>query len=87
MSILLSRKENSIYELEMHKENACEQWVEILTFSYLLSVLYGKIHTFQAFIIFPNPQGAYNSKTINDNEMKLVGVVEDHQLINLVMTS
>ena len=27
---------------------------------------------------------AYNSKTINDNEMKFVGVVEDHKLINLV---
>ena len=28
---------------------------------------------------------AYNSKTINDNEMKLCGVVKDHQLINLVL--
>ena len=27
---------------------------------------------------------AYNSKTINDNEMKLGGVVKDHLLINLV---
>ena len=27
---------------------------------------------------------AYNSKTINDNEMKLGGVVKDHYLINLV---
>ena len=27
---------------------------------------------------------AYNSKTINDNEMKLGGVVKDHWLINLV---
>ena len=26
----------------------------------------------------------YNSKTINDNEMKLGGVVKDHWLINLV---
>ena len=27
---------------------------------------------------------AYNSKTINDNEMKLGGVAKDHYLINLV---
>ena len=27
---------------------------------------------------------AYNSKTINDNEMKFGGVVKDHLLINLV---
>ena len=27
---------------------------------------------------------AYNSKTINDNDMKFGGVVKDHQLINLV---
>ena len=27
---------------------------------------------------------AYNSKTINDIEMKLGGVVKDHKLINLV---
>ena len=27
---------------------------------------------------------AYNSKTINDNEMKLGGVVKNHKLINLV---
>ena len=26
---------------------------------------------------------AYNSRTINDNEMKLGGVVKDHKLINL----
>ena len=28
---------------------------------------------------------AYNSKTINDNEMNLGGVVKDHLLINLVL--
>ena len=27
---------------------------------------------------------AYNSKTINDNEMEFGGVVENHKLINLV---
>ena len=27
---------------------------------------------------------AYNSKIINDNEMKLGGVVKDHKLINLM---
>ena len=27
---------------------------------------------------------AYNSKTINDNEMEFDGVVENHKLINLV---
>ena len=27
---------------------------------------------------------AYNSKTINHNEMKFAGVVKDHKLINLV---
>ena len=27
---------------------------------------------------------AYNSRTINDNEMKLGGVVKDHKLINVV---
>ena len=27
---------------------------------------------------------AYNSKTINDNEMKFGGVVKDHYLTNLV---
>ena len=27
---------------------------------------------------------AYNSKTINDNKVKLGGVVKDHELINLV---
>ena len=27
---------------------------------------------------------AYNSKTINDNKMKLGGVVKDHWLINLM---
>ena len=27
---------------------------------------------------------AHNCKTINDNEMKFVGIVQDHKLINLV---
>ena len=28
---------------------------------------------------------AYKSKTISDNEIKFVGVVENHRLINLVL--
>ena len=27
---------------------------------------------------------AHNSKTVNDNEMKFDGIVENHRLINLV---
>ena len=41
----------------MHKKSACEQRVGILTFSYLLSVLHGNIHTLQAFSIFSQPTG------------------------------
>ena len=28
---------------------------------------------------------SHNSKTINDNEMKFVGVLENHKLINLAL--
>ena len=41
----------------MHKKSACEQRVGILTFSCLLSVLHGNIHTFQAFSVFSQPTG------------------------------